>query len=100
MLQALKFQKAAQDNLKTQRDAAFAQFNEEKKLGLVINDNFYDYLAANKAPRFTAAVLDSDNAAETIINLQAREAGPMAPLVAADRAALKKGLNEERDYPG
>jgi len=100
MLQALKFQKAAQDNLKTQRDAAFAQFNEEKKLGLVINDNFYDYVAANNAPSYTAALLNNKNAAETIISLQAQEAGPMAPLVAADRAALRKGQDEEKDYPG
>lgn len=100
MLQALKFQKAAQDNLKTQRDAAIAQFNEEKKMGLVINDDFYDYVAANKAPSYNAAVRANNDAAETIMALQAQEAGPMAPLVAADRTALQKGLNEERDYPG
>ena len=69
-------------------------------MGLAINDNFYDYAAAGKTPNYTAALLDVDNAAAKIISLQALDAGPMAPLVNADRTALMKGLNEEKDYPG
>jgi len=97
---ALKDQAAAQAYLKTQRQLAYDQFNEEMNMGLIPSGDFYDYVQAGKVPNYTVAQNDLDNVSQVIDNIQKMIAGPLAGPLKNDKAKLAKGQNEDKDYPG
>ena len=96
----MKDQDAAQIKVNTELDKADVQFTKQQKLGLVGSTTFSQWIAAGKAPGYTAAVKNLQNIGTTIQDIQSEQAGPMAATLAADRANLARGFNEFEDLTG
>lgn len=58
------------------------------------------WVDTGRAPALTAAQQNADAIAQTIIQIQLQQNGPMSPEVKRDKDALGMGLDQSIDYEG
>ncbi|KAI8194769.1 hypothetical protein KHU50_011450 [Colletotrichum sp. SAR 10_65] len=98
-LDAIEKQKAYAKAYDREDDAAFAQWEKEKKRGLT-DASYNVWVASGNAPARQAAKDNVDGISQTITNIQLQQGGPMSVTVKNDRDRLRKGQNEDVDFDG
>jgi hypothetical protein len=98
-LNALQDQDAAQIKTDTELQKALNRFALEGSAGITGGKTFAQWVAAGKAPAYSAALVREQQVAATVESIQRDIYGPKAAPVITDRASVNKGLSDD-PYPG
>ncbi|KAJ4199837.1 hypothetical protein NW767_007817 [Fusarium falciforme] len=99
LLSAIDQQEGAQTALEREKGKALSRWERDTQMGLATHP-FPIWVDTGRAPALSAAYQSADAIAQTIIQIQLEQNGPMSPAVKQDKDALGLALNASIDYDG
>ncbi|KAL2673947.1 hypothetical protein Neosp_012393 [[Neocosmospora] mangrovei] len=99
LLSAIQQHEGAQAVLEREKVKALSSWQKETQMGLATQP-FPIWVDTGRAPALSAAQQNADAIAQTIIQIQLQQNGPMSPEVKRDKDALGMGLDQSIDYEG